>query len=249
MALIVACTSSLGIDASDQTWGFLTIDAKQSGAQYVTSPQAMFFKGHLSLVPNASLVLDSCNDGLYLGGGNNLSGVTYLDAGTPVTMKIGARLDTLLRNVSSTATTYDESSVSYTPGDSVVLTVPGAIGGFPAGTIRAKTAEPFSIDPIVVPTGTDAIQLHWTPGQDQRSAIILELRYSPSGATGTTPTREVVCSYTDDGTDSIPFRQHQPWSVSTATNRQVVATRLRTNFASVSNGILEVISTFQVTPP
>jgi hypothetical protein len=176
--------------------------------------------------------------------------VTFLDAGTPVTTLIGTRLDTLPRVTGTTSTLYvkpNGETIPYTPGDSMVVTIPGAVGGYPAATIRAKTAEAFNADTIPVPAGSEAIQLRWDRGHDLGSAMIVELRYNPTG--GSQPTRELLCSYTDDGVDSIPFRQHQPWSSGTASAREVVFTRLRTNFINVSNGLLEVISTFQRPTP
>ena len=252
-SLIVACESDLGTGLSEQDWGFLFLNAaKNASGQYVTSPEAIFFQGRLNSVPNSGLTIDSCNDGLFSGSGNNLTNVTYLDAGVPVTAKIGSRNpDELPRNAGVGEITYELPSgqtIPYTPGDSVVLTVPGAVGGFPGSTIRAKTAEAFTIDPINVPSGSEAIQLRWTPSQDPRSALILELRYHPTG--GATPTRELLCSFADDGIDSIPFTQHQPWSAGASSARQIIATRLRTSYINTSTGgLLGVISTFPVPTP
>jgi hypothetical protein len=250
-AAIVACESGLAGGIQNQYWGFVTVNAlKSTSGTYRTSPEGMFFIGRLSSVPNAGLVLDSCTNGLFTGSGNQLNGVTFLDAGSPVTTRLGARLDTLTRVTGTTNTIYvkpNGETVPYTPGDSIVATVPGAVGGFPASTIRAKTAEAFTADAVPVPTGTDAIQLRWTRGADLQSAMIVELRYNPSG--GATPTKELLCSYTDDGIDSIPFRQHQPWSASGVSAREVVFTRLRTAFVAIPNGLLEVISTFQLPTP
>jgi hypothetical protein len=244
--VVVACSDSLSSTATEQTWGFVTLDAKKTAAgAYQMSPQAMFFKGRLAALPNAGLVLDSCIDGPYDASGNSLNGVTYLDAGTIVNTAVSGRQDTLQRVATTTSITYEKNGIPFRPGDSIVVTIPGATGGYPAAEIRAKTAEAFTINDIPTPTGSEAIQLRWTAGEDLASAMILELRYS---GTNNLP-RELLCSYADDGVDSIPFRQHQPWSAATSTARTVVATRLRTNFKVVGDGLLEVISTFAVPTP
>ncbi len=253
VALIASCESGLSPNANN-TWGLVTVDAsKNASGDFVTSPVGRFFVGQLSTVPNAKLVLDSCADALYSAPTNDFTGVTFLDAGLPVTTMIGTRLDTLQRDVNSQGQIIYERSaggeIPYTPGDSIVVSVPGAVGGFPATSIRAKTAEAFTMDPVSVPTGSETIQLHWTAAHDANSALILELRYDPSG--GGVPTRELLCSYHDNGVDSIPSYQYQPWAASTASAREVVATRLRTNYlGAANNGLVGVISLFQVpTPP
>ena len=129
------------------------------------------------------------------------------------------------------------------------MNVTGVPGGFPGGTIRAKTAEAFTFPTeIPLPAGTEAIQLTWTPPEDQRSAMVVSLRY----ATINNPalaTRNVLCTFVDDGVDSIPFRWHQNWSSSTGV-RSVVATRLRTSYVGTGDANLGVVSTYQVpTPP
>jgi hypothetical protein len=251
-SLVVACEGDFSTGLGEQDFGFLFLDAKKTAAgQFVTAPEAIFFRGRLNSVPNASLTTDSCNDGLFTGGGNELENITYLDAGVPVTAQIGSRTDELPRNASLTEITYELPSgqtIPYTPGDSIVLTVPGAVGGFEALTIRGKTAESFTMDPVTVPSGSEAIQLRWTASQNPGSALILELRYHPTG--GATPTRELLCSFADDGIDSIPFIDHAPWSAGTASAREVVATRLRTSYLNTaSGGLLGIISTFPVPTP
>ena len=181
---------------------------------------------------------------------NNLVGVTYLDAGPSVDATLGGVLRTLERTTTTQGLAYRPvAPLSYTPGDSIVVEVDGVPGGYPGGTIRAKTAEAFTFPTdITIPAGTEPIHLQWTAPQDSRSAMVVSLRY----ATVTNPaalTRNVLCTFVDDGVDSIPFRRHQNWSPSSGV-RAVVATRLRTNYVGVGDANLGVISTYQVpTPP
>ncbi len=246
--LVVACDTSLQDISPQGTWGFVTISAQKSATGHFANAEGLFFKGNLSAVPNADFTADTCADVL-LQEGNNLVGVTYLDAGPSVSATVGGVANALDRTTTPDGIAYRPGTpFPFTPGDSIVVDVPGVSGGFPAGTIRAKTAEAFDFPTnIDVPAGTEAILLNWTAPQDARSAIVVSLRY----ATTTNPnvvTRHVLCTFQDDGVDSIPFRWHNNWSSSEV--REVVATRLRTNYVAAGEGNLGVISTYQVpTPP
>lgn len=247
----MACQNSLSVGTTGSTWGFVYLDATlNSQDQPETAPKAEFFSANISAVPNATLKNDSCNDVAYSTPGQ-VSGVTFMDAGDQVTLKLGSQTLQLPRVSTSDGSIYNLSSgsISYTPGDSAIVTVPGAVGGFPAGEVHGKTAEAFTFDPVTVPVGTHPIQLRWSRADDFNSVMIVELRYAPS-TTGGVISREVLCTFNDDGVDSIPFDAYQNWADQTNTLTEVVATRLRTSFQSVTNGILEVISTYQVpTPP
>jgi hypothetical protein len=248
--VIVACDTSLEGIGAPGTWGFVTVGATKSAAgAHFANAEGLFFTGNLSAVPNADFTADTCAD-VPFSEGNDLNGVTFLDAGPSVSAVLGGVAQTLNRTTTAQGIAYLPSSPpSYTPGDSIVVDVVGVAGGFPTGTIRAKTAEAFNfpID-LQVPAGTESIQLTWDAPQDPRSAMVVSLRY----ATATTPdvaTRNVLCTFIDDGVDSIPFRWHQNWSASSGV-RAVVATRLRTHYVAAGEANLGVISTYQVpTPP
>jgi hypothetical protein len=247
-AIIAACDTSLeGINTAG-TWGFVTVSAQQAaGGVVVANTEGLFFKGTLSAVPNAEFVRDTCADAPF-SEGNNLVGVTYLDAGPTVTATLGGIPHTLERTTTSEGLAYrPPEALNYTPGDSIIINVTGASGGFPAGTVRAKTSEAFEFPTSIdVPAGTEAIQLSWTPSQDLNSAMVVSLRYSTNQNPGIL-TRNVLCTFVDDGVDSIPFRWHENWSE--ASERAVVATRLRTSYVGTGDANLGVISTYQVPLP
>ena len=247
-AIVVACDTSLEGINTQGTWGFVTVNAQRTTAgAVVAGTEGLFFKGTLSAVPNAEFVRDTCADAPF-SEGNNLVGVTYLDAGPTVTATLGGIPHTLDRTTTSEGLAYrPTAALTYTPGDSIVVDVTGASGGFPAGTVRAKTAEAFTFPTLIdVPAGTEAIQLAWTPAQDVNSAMVVSLRYSTTQNPGIL-TRNVLCTFVDDGVDSIPFRWHENWSE--ASERTVVATRLRTSYVGTGDANLGVISTYQVPLP
>ena len=248
--LIASCDNALeGINQSG-TWGFVTVGAtKNTSGAHFANAEGLFFRGNLAAVPNADFTSDTCAD-VVLTEGNNLVGVTYLDAGPSISATVGGVARTLDRVPTAEGLAYRPASrFSYNPGDSIVIEVAGVSGGYPGGTIRAKTAEAFSFPAeLTIPGGSDAIQLNWTAPQDTRSAMVVSLRY----ATLTNPgvlTRNVLCTFVDDGVDSIPFRWYRNWAESPGL-RTVVATRLRTNYVGVGDADLGVVSTYQVpTPP
>ena len=249
--LIVACDNALSGISAEGTWGFVTVGAlKNDAGAHFANTEGIFFKGNLSAVPNADIQADTCADIPFVEG-NNLLGVTYLDAGPTVATTLGGVARTLDRETTQQGLAYHPAGgpIPFTPGDSIVVTTSGVSGGYPAGTIRAKTAEAFSFPTdIPIPAGTEAIHLNWTAPQDTRSTMVVSLRYATSQNPSQT-TRAVHCTFIDDGVDSIPFRWHQNWSTSSGV-RAVVATRLRTNYVSAGDGNLGVISTYQVpTPP
>ncbi|HEX6314544.1 MAG TPA: hypothetical protein VFZ73_06770 [Gemmatimonadaceae bacterium] len=248
-ALVVACDTSLEGINTQSIWGFVSVGAtKNTAGDHIANIEGLFFQGTLAGVPNSDFTSDSCADGVFIDG-NSLLNVTYLDAGITVGTTLSGNSTDLERTTTSTGLAYRPvSPIHYTPGDSITVNVPGATGGFPAGTIRAKTAEAFTFPTdIDVPAGTESIQLSWTPPQDPRSAMVVSLRYETTQNPGVF-SRHVVCTFVDDGVDSIPFRFHQNWSSSSG-NRAVVATRLRTHYVAAGDGNLGVISTYQVPTP
>ncbi|HMN07878.1 MAG TPA: hypothetical protein PKC83_03750 [Gemmatimonadaceae bacterium] len=252
VALVTACDTSVGFSPSQQRWGFINIAAlKNTAGEYRLAPNATFFRGSITSIPDARIRTDSCFAvGDYVPpSSSNFSGVTFLDAGESISARIGAATTPIPRVTSGGALTYalgTGTTIPFTPGDSVVITVPGVAGGFPASEIRGRSAEPFTlIDPIT--PSTTSIPLKWTAATDGNSALIVSLQYTPSG-TGA-KTQEIRCAYTDDGVDSIPLRQHQAWSATSNVDRAVVLTRLRTSIIPVTDGAMEIISTFVVPTP
>jgi hypothetical protein len=244
---LAACESTLSIEQNQLTWGFIQTGAlSTTGTEYVTTPEGQFFVGSLGSIPDARVRPDSCVE-LPIVGQNPLQ-VTFLDAGSSITAQYGTRVDTLPRVSGASRTTYSRSTpISFRPGDSLIVRIPGAAGGFPAAEIRAKTAEAFTFDSLIIRPSPAAVQLRWTPSTDANSAFLAEFRYSSTG--GTTFNQLIRCAFIDDGADSVAFRVMQPWVGQNAASRSAQYTRLRTNIVQIVDGFLEVISTFAVPTP
>lgn len=251
VALVTACETTSTFSPSQQMWGFVYVSAlKNAAGEYRAAPTGSFFRGSITSIPDARIRTDSCFAvGDYVAPSNGaLTGVTYLDAGASFSAKLGTTTTAIPRVSTSASTLYNlaaGTSLPYTPGDSVVISVPGVSGGFPATEARGRSAEPFTFDAITASTA--AIPLKWTASTDGNSAMIVSLQFTPA-ASGS-KTQEIRCAFTDDGVDSIPLRQHQAWSSATNASRTAVFTRLRTSIVPVSDGAMELISTFTVPTP
>ena len=173
VALVTACDTTSSFSPSQQRWGFVYLNAlKTNGGDNVIAPNAQFFRGSITSVPDARLRTDSCFAvGDYTpptqGG---ITGVTFLDAGTSISAKIGAVTTEIPRN-NAAVTSYAlpaGTTIAYNPGDSAIITVPGVAGGFPSAEIRSRTSEPFTIGTIT--PSTTAIPLTWSAASDNNSA-------------------------------------------------------------------------------
>lgn len=252
LVLVVACDTSASLGNNDRLWGFVTLNTlKTTAGEHRLSPTGVFFLGQLSSIPNATIKPDSCFPRInYVAPSNNFTGVTYLDAGASIAAISAGRTNEIPRISQSGSTVYglpSGTTFAHTPGDSVVVQIPGAAGGFPVAEIRGKSAEAFTLLQPIEPTPGKALQLRWTPATDNNSALVLSLQYTPSGAGAVT--QEIRCAFVDDGIDSIPLAQHEPWTLATNVTRAVVASRLRTSIINASTGVLEMISTYSVPTP
>src|SRR5206468_4204853 len=116
----------------------------------------------------------------------------------------------------NSVTTYlipASDSLPVFPGDSVTLTGPGVAGGFPAFSLRARLAESFTRDSIVIPTSPDsALHLRWTPSTatgthiPAGSSMLVSLRYS-SSTTNPSLNSQIYCFLKDDGAYDVPATQ------------------------------------------
>ncbi|MBC7894828.1 MAG: hypothetical protein H7066_05415 [Cytophagaceae bacterium] len=249
---VASCDTTVGFSPNELLWGFVTVAAQKNGVGATrTSPTAVFFRGEVSSLPSATVKPDSCFPAQnYVPPTNTFTGVTYLDAGTNVSLTLGGVANDLPRVSASGVTTYKlatGTTLPYQPGDSIVVRVPGANGGYPTTEVRAKTAEAFTLQPVTPPT-SGFMHLRWTPATDGNSAILFSLQYAPAGGTGAI-SREITCAFVDDGADSISATEYEAWAASTNLKREVVANRLRTVLQNISGGGFQFISTYTVPTP
>lgn len=253
VGLVAACDTTAGFRPDEVFWGFVTLRGLEVSNAQRLEPTALFFRGSVSQLPSSALKPDSCfGTQTFVPPENSFTNVTFLDAGASLGVQLGTQLSQLPRTTDSNGKTVyalpTPGTYAYTPGDSFIVSVPGASGGFPQAGIRARTAEAFVLDPVTINL-TAPLQLRWNAATDTNSAMILSLRWTPAGG-GANFTQEIRCAYRDDGRDSILVGQFTAWADPTHERRQIHATRLRT--AAVPNpqgGALQVISTYEYPRP
>jgi hypothetical protein len=251
-ALALSLTSCL--KATDNTAGtpigIMSMNARTKGTGYTTYPVLNFYSARTAVFTAAQSRTDSCAKTTYTPNSTDPNvGVTQIGAGVALAINLSGHADTL-RKVSATNQTYTLNStagMSFTPGDSITLIIPGDLSGYPRNTIVARTAEPYTFGAVTVPAIGAAMPLTWSAASDLNSAMLVMLRYSSTN-NGTLDT-QIFCDYADDGTATIPAALASLWAASTT--RTFFSQRLRTIVAQPSgtNVYFNLISTFDLPTP
>lgn len=158
-----------------------------------------------------------------------LASLPTMSAGPALYTLVSGRADTLFTSDALGFTTYELTSVNsvpHTPGDTLTVEIPGALDGFPATTLRVRTAEPFTHDPVGTAASESPLPLTWTAAPAPGSLMLFYLRFNASG-TSDLPDTEIHCAFTDDGSAQIIPPYSTAWSNASAVSRSVVAQRVR----------------------
>ncbi|HLA91351.1 MAG TPA: hypothetical protein VJL28_13070, partial [Gemmatimonadaceae bacterium] len=138
--------------------------------------------------------------------------------------------------------------LTFTPGDSVFVTIPGDAAGFPAASFAGKTAEPFTLAPLVVPPTNQNMTVSWSAATDANAAMLLSFRFHEGSGTGLN--QQLLCDFRDDGTGSVQAALIARWVASG--DRDVFAERLRTAIVrvpSATDAFINLVSTFDLPTP
>ena len=161
-----------------------------------------------------------------------------IDAGDRLITTISGRQDTLLKTNALGVTSYQLAgtigSVPLTPGDTLSIVIPGALAGFPAATVRVRTSEPFTFDPVGTAGETQPVPVTWTAAPAPGSVMLFYLRFS-SLSTTDEPNTEIRCAFTDDGSGSVPVPFSSAWSAAPPGSRSVVVQRARLSTVSLDS--------------
>lgn len=250
---IIGLASTLVFSACDAVTGGTSgnpvgvggIAARTKGAGYTTGPALAFYRVTGATFITSANTRDTCFVAEYSDAmDTQASTAPKLSAGAFVRLTLGTRTDTLTQSTAGTDVSYRStlaSGIPFTPGDSMVITIPGDPNGFPASTWRGKTAEPFVITPITIPA-VGAIPVSWSPAQDANSAMFITFRYA--AGTSATFNRQIACTFVDDGSATVPAIATPEWLA--ATNRDYTGTRIRTILGTVDVPLsyFNVVSSF-----
>ena len=258
-------TATVGVGACDSLTGSSTgspigvggLSARTKGAGYTTAPQIAFYRVSGATFESAAGVRDTCYLAAYsesstTGGSPGTSTTTGLGAGAFITVAIGNRVDSLTRTGGALDPVYRSSlsgGIPYTPGDSMVITIPGDRTGFPTSSFRGRTAEPFTMGQLGVPQLGSPVNITWTPATDPNAAMFVTFRYV-SGLSSALPfNRQIACSFIDDGSAQVSAALSADWTSSI--KHDMVAQRIRTILAQVAVPLsyFNIVSTFDWPTP
>ncbi len=223
--LLVGCIEPLK-PARERT-GFISATTVALGPAYGLTFVGAFYK--FDDLDVQFQPLETCAGYVYSPTPRTLASFPTLDAGDRLITQVSGRQDTLFKSTGLAIETYQLSSVNsvpHTPGDTLTLTIPGAVTGFPPQTVRVRTSEPFVLNPVNPSASEDPITVTWTPAPAPGSTMLVSLRYNALGTTDV-PDTEIRCDFADDGSGTIIVPYSSAWSAAAAASRSVVAQRVR----------------------
>jgi hypothetical protein len=231
----------------ETNYGIIGLITVPSTTDTILSPEAIFYRSGLLGLPTSRVNSDQCQPASYPNPAPNTGRPRFLDAGPSVAVSTAASTKHLFPIVDEEGERYvlqASDRFPFHPGEQVTITVPGAPGGFSNGTISVLTARGFTLGPIdPSPPANEVLPLTWSPAGDDSTKILISLQYGDGVAE---PNRQIFCSLIDDGAFDIPSVFVLGWRNATAGSRRFEAARWRVAAKEVSDGILLVVSAFEV---
>lgn len=243
--LAVAACSRGDLKVVSEDYAVVYLDAEPGGgAQASVSPVATFFRSQPLVIATSVSPRDSCFLASFADSAPTIANTTGIDAGATVTVDLSGTSVSLTPTAQPTIRTYrmPGGELLFTPGDTARVTIPGAAGGFVPTTIAARTADAFTRSALPVPAAGQGIDLTWTPDPRAGSSMLVSLRYNAPASS--LLTRQLFCSLSDDGAFTIPSATLADWR--TATVREAVTSRWRTEVKQVANSFIILSSTYSL---
>lgn len=214
------------------------------GGTTTATANAIFFDAYSASIPDSRVQPNSCQYAL-VDTSHAISSGT-MKAGASLSMAIGAGSNTTTRDLAFDTPNYryfNSTPVTYTTNDSVTITIPGDVTGFPANTIKVRMAEPLIPQDVTVPTAGGNMTVKWNAAPDTTGAIIVAVRYA-NPATMTYANEQIICSLKDDGTEDILGSALGAFQLSPPALRSIKLTRWRTfAFKPSTYTLLHLVST------
>lgn len=225
--VFLALTACIGDElGSTVRVGLVSIRAFSNSGTPAVRGSAVFY-GARGLVLTLTAVQD-CGLFAYNPTPSNNAGQT-LNAGANVNFTIGAFSEAALPAPGATYPVYnftDGSYLDFSTGDSALVTIPGAVGGFEAMSVKARLAEPFTAAPLPAFVNNTPMNLTWQAATSPGSIMVVSLRYNVApGATA--PNVEIACAFEDDGTAQIPIAFADAYGSASATTKDHAFIRVR----------------------
>lgn len=215
--------------------GFIDARSFDDGGESVLRVEGSFYRGFgldvLIGLPGACQVLAYDPDG-------GTSGAQTVDAGPTFTASVSGANADVVRTLTGTSIRYAMpagTGLAYVPGDTLTVSIAGLAGGFPAATIKVRTAEPFVMDALEPPPGGPTpTAVTWTPATSAGSVMTLSLRYSTVDGV-MTPNSQIYCVFNDNGSAFLPDAIRVAWAASDPASRSQFAQRVRESSVSLNS--------------
>ncbi len=225
--VFLVLTACIGDDfSSTERIGLVSVRAFSNSGTPVVRGSAVFYSARgLVIRPTG---LQDCGLFTYDPAPTNNFGQT-LNAGANVNFTIGAFSEVALPAEGATYPVYNFAAGSYldfSTGDSALVTIPGAVGGFEAMSVKARLAEPFTAAPPPAYVTNTPMNLTWQAATFPGSIMVVSLRYNAApGASA--PNVEIACAFEDDGSAQIPIPFADAYGSSSPTTRDYAFIRVR----------------------
>ena len=194
-----------GIKPPRERTGFVSLTVyRDASANTGMRPVGAFYKADGLTFPTFSV--DTCYHTPYNPNPPLVGGLQTLEAGEFLLTQVSGRTDTLDLNSSFGLLLYELRDFPFIPfntGDTLTLTIPGALGGFPAAQLKVRTAEAFTVNAIDTASRGIDMPLSWTPPPAAGARMYISLRYATVNV-ATVPDRQYFCDIADDGSFTIP---------------------------------------------
>jgi hypothetical protein len=242
---LAACNSDRFGPAREKT-GFISATTYDGGGgTFALRFLGAFYKydGLTTGIPAA----ETCQGAAYTPQNTGVATLPTISAGEYLFTQVSGRSDTLFQTAGLGLTAYQlltVNAVPFTPGDTLTINVPGEAGGFPATTLRVRTAEAFTHDPVGTGTSGQPLTITWTPATSPGSLMVFSLRLNTSG-TADLPNAQIYCVFNDDGSGEVSASLADVWRSALPASRSVQASRIRqTEVAFDANTKVTLLSYF-----
>lgn len=227
-------------------YGFVTLQARLDPEQdYVLLPNAIFYRTGIVALPSTQGSQDICLAEEYVEPSGGVGSVPTLNAGAQIGIDISGNLTQITQGATARYVLGATPPPGFQPGDTATITIPGNAEGFPEWTLSAKTADPFTFDPI--PYDDDELvflPLTWTPPTTGGSRMVVSVRYIREDGVW-----HLFCELDDDGQHEVDIDVMPEWRVADHTLTEASFTRWRITAEAISGSILLAISQFEVPTP
>ncbi len=248
MSFLVACSGLNNDSPPVNRFGAINIAASNSSATTAEAQATViFFDAITASVPDSRL---QQNDQCEVSARDTVPFVTRGEnrAGTAVSLTANGNTVSLPYDVSLFRyANIANTTIPYTAGNQVQVTIPGDPVTFPGATIGVRLAEPIIPGNLTLPASGQNWTVTWNATNDPTAAIILTLQFA-NPSTAPFANAQLICSLRDDGSYTIPGTLLGRFLAAPASRRALELLRWRTNETQIDpRTLLHIVSSVDTT--